>query len=88
MHDVTIEHVRCFKSLSSLDTVSVTITVPVPTHPLMSVPSVHQRSMAMATSVEESTLDLLQRYTLTAIVAWMREVPITTNHAAFAICIF
>jgi hypothetical protein len=78
---------RGFEALSSLDTESVAISIPVPAHPLVSFPSVHQRPMAMATSVEESTLDLLHWYSMPTIVVWMREVPVASNHVALAISI-
>jgi hypothetical protein len=84
---VTLPGMLGLEILSSLDTVRVTITVPIPTHPLVSVPSVHQRPMAMATSVEESTLDHLHWYLVPAIMAWMREVPAATNRHAPAICV-
>jgi hypothetical protein len=41
--------------------------------------------MAMATSVEESSSNLLQRHLVPAIVAWMREVPASSNQSTSSI---
>jgi hypothetical protein len=87
MYIAILPHMLGFEGLGSLHTERVAISIPVPTHPFMSMSCVHQRPMAMATSVEEGTLDPLDRHLISSIVAWMREVPAATNHRAFPISI-
>jgi hypothetical protein len=57
--------------LATFHTVRVTISVPVPAHPFMTLPSVHHGSMPMAPSVEERPNHFVDRHTVTTVMMWV-----------------
>merc|ERR1719163_752875 len=61
MQFAVLECMHCFEGLGSFHTVSVTITIPVPTNPLVRVSSVHHPPCVVASSVEVSTFDFCNR---------------------------
>jgi hypothetical protein len=86
LHVVASPSMLGFESLRPLHTVGLTISVPIPVGPLVGAASVQQRETSIGSpTVEECTSDLLHRHLAGAIVAWMREVPVASDHTAFAI---